>query len=78
MSREIGNCGKCNWKGNIDEADQRTKDEILYLFCPRGCEVEVAPKRPLNASDDYFANILLNIFKKKSENYEKNHDEGID
>jgi hypothetical protein len=73
MSREIGHCGKCNWKGDIGEADQRTEDEILYLLCPRGCEVEVAPKRPINASEDYFANIILNIFKEKSKNYNCGH-----
>lgn len=74
MSREIGHCGKCNWKGDIDEADQRTKDEFLYIFCPRGCGIEIAPKRPLNASEDYFINILFNIFKKKSKNYDEGED----
>jgi hypothetical protein len=67
---EIGHCGKCGWKGDIEEADQRTKDELLYSYCPMGCEVEVAPRRPINASKDYFVNMFQRLFKEKKNGYE--------
>lgn len=70
MAHEIGHCNECGWKGNIADADQRTKDELLYLYCPKGCGVEIAPRRPINASKDYFVNMFRKLFKEKKEGYE--------
>jgi hypothetical protein len=70
MSYELGHCNKCGWKGDIDKADQRTEDELLYLYCPKGCDEEVAPRRPVNASKDYFVNMFQNLFKEKKDGYE--------
>lgn len=72
---EICICNKCDWQGSIAEADQRTKDELLYLFCPNGCEVMVAPPRPLNASEDYFVNIFLRMLEENT--LEKDKDENF-
>ena len=66
---EIGHCSGCGWKGDIEEADQRTKDELKYLYCPKGCEIEVAPRRPINASKDYFVNMFQKMFKETKEGY---------
>jgi len=76
MAHEIGSCSLCHWKGEISEADQRTKNEILYIFCPNGCGLQVAPSRPLNASEDYFVNMFMQMFKEKKDYYERDINEG--
>ena len=70
MAYEIGHCTKCGWKGDLDEAEQRTENELLYLYCPEGCAVEVAPRRPLNASKDYFVNMFQSMYRETKDGYE--------